>query len=161
MAAGDVSITVTQVMSGQLDAGYSVTPVHLDAVEDGRIRIIGRAWDIPHLRGQTIRVQIANARVLAEKRDAIARYLAAYRETVDWMYSSEDALQRYLKFSGFSEKSVRRTLAEFITKDSLQIDEVRGIPSIQEDAVQYKMLQQPLTDAQLAELIQIEALSRK
>ena len=161
IATGDVNITFTQVMSGQIDAGYSVTPVHLDAVDDGRIRIIGRAYDVPHLRGQTIRVQVANARVLSEKKEAIVRYLQAYRETVDWMYASDDAVQRYLKFSGFSERSVRRTLAEFITKASLQTEEVKGIASIQEDAVQYKFLAQPLTAEQLVELIQIGALAAK
>ena len=47
------------------------------------------------------------------------RYLKAYNETVDWMYSSPDAVPRNIAFSGLSESSVRRMLVDFIPKESL------------------------------------------
>jgi NitT/TauT family transport system substrate-binding protein len=154
-ATGDVSATITQVMTRQVDVGWSVAPFNLQPLEEGRIRVIARASDLAAIRGQTIRVQIANANVLAQRPDAINRYVKAYRETVDWMYASPEAVEKYLKFSGFAAAAVRRTLDEFIPKESLQTGEVLGLDAAMVDAVRFKYLVSPLTPPQLGELIRI------
>ena len=155
VATGDVPATITQVMSGQVDIGWSVAPFVLDLLEKGEARMIGRASDIPTVLGQTIRVQIINAANLAAKKETVARYLKAYDETVDWMYASPEAVPRYLAFSGLSEPAVRRMLKEFIPKESLQTGRIMGIEESMKDAVQFKFLSAPLSAAQLKELIQI------
>jgi NitT/TauT family transport system substrate-binding protein len=155
VATGDISATTTQAMSGQVDVGWSVAPFNLDPLAKGEIRLVARASDIARIRAQTIRVQITNLGTLAQKKDAIARYLAAYRETLDWMYASPDAVARYVAFSKLPESAVRRMLAEFIPKESLQIDRVVGTQESMQDAIQFKFLAAPLSDAQLKELIQI------
>jgi len=155
VATGDVASTITQVMSGQVDVGWSVAPFVLDLLGKGEARMIARASDVAAIRGQTVRVQIINAPNLAAKKDAVARYRAAYNETVDWMYSSADAVPRYLAFSGLSEPAVRLMLKDFIPKESLQIAKVMGVAESMQDAVQFKFLAAPLADAQLRELIQI------
>lgn len=155
VATGDISATITQAMSGQVDVGWSVAPFNLDALAKGDIRLVGRASDIARIRGQTIRVQIANLNTLEQKRDAVARYLAAYRETLDWMYASPEAVTRYVAFSKLPESAVQRMLAEFIPKESLQIDKVAGIAESMQDAIQFKFLSGPLSDAQVRELIRI------
>jgi len=60
-----------------------------------------------------------------------------------------------MAFSGFSQPSVRRMMAEFIPKSSLQTGEVRGLKESMDDAVTFKFLGAPLADQQLKELIQI------
>jgi NitT/TauT family transport system substrate-binding protein len=155
VGTGDVSATITQVMSGQVDVGWSVAPFNLDALEKGQVRLLARASDIARIRGQTIRVQITNARNLEQKRDALARYMKAYRETVDWMYSDPHAVKKYIEFSGLSEPAVRRMLADFIPKESLQTENIVGIEESLQDAVQFKFAPAPLTQTQLKELIQI------
>jgi len=145
VATGDVPGTITQVMSGQVDVGWSVAPFVLDLL----------ANDIAAIREQTIRVQITSAPTLAAKKDAIARYMKAYDETVDWMYSSAEAVPRYLAFSGLSEPAVRLMLKEFIPKESLQTGKVMGLGESMKDAVQFKFLSAPLSEPQLKELIQI------
>ena len=155
VATGDISATITQAMSGQVDVGWSVAPFNLDALAKGDIRLVGRASDIARIRGQTIRVQIANLNTLEQKRDAVARYLAAYRETLDWMYASPEAVTRYVAFSKLPESAVQRMLAEFIPKESLQIDKVAGIAESMQDAIQFKFLSAPLSDARVRELIRI------
>jgi len=155
VATGDVASTITQVMSGQVDIGWSVAPFVLDLLGKGEARMVARASDVAAIRGQTVRVQIINAPNLAAKKDAVARYRAAYNETVDWMYSSADAVPRYLAFSGLSEPAVRLMLKDFIPKESLQIAKVMGVAESMQDAVQFKFLAAPLADAQLRELIQI------
>ncbi len=158
VATGDVSSTITQVMSGQVDIGWSVAPFNLEPLREGKIRIVGRGSDIARIRGQTIRVMIANAAALAARKDVLKRYLAAYRETLDWMYHSPQAVARYVAYSGLPEASVKQMIADFIPEESLQIDHVDGVEASQEDAVQFKFLAKPLTDAQLGDLIQIQAL---
>jgi NitT/TauT family transport system substrate-binding protein len=155
VATGDVSATITQVMTRQVDVGWSVAPFNLKPLEEGKIRIIARASDLAAIRRQTIRVQIANMAALTQKRDSIERFVRAYRETLDWMYASPEALQKYLKFSGFAEAEVRRTLSDFIPKDSLQTENVSGLDEAMADAVRFKYLSAPLTPPQLAELIRI------
>jgi NitT/TauT family transport system substrate-binding protein len=155
VATGDTSSTITQVMSGQVDVGWSVAPFVLDLLDKGEARMIARASDIAAVAGQTIRVQIMNAQILAAKRDIIARYLKAYNETVDWMYASADAVPRYLAFSGLSEGAARLMLKEFIPRESLQTARITGLDESMKDAVQFKFIPAPLADAQLKELIQI------
>jgi len=155
MATGDVPGTITQVMSGQVDVGWSVAPFVLDLLSTGAARMIGRASDIAAIREQTIRVQITNASNLAAKKDAFGRYRTAYNETVNWMYSSAEAVPRYLAFSGLSEPAVRLMLKEFIPKESLQTEKIMGLGESMKDAVQFKFLSAPLSETQLKELIQI------
>ncbi len=155
---GDAVGTTTQAMTGQVDIGWCVAPFNLDKLVAGEIRMIGRLSDLEHLRKQTIRVQIANAQSLEKKKDLFVRYLAAYREVLDWMYASDDAVRKYIAITNLPETSVRRMLEEFIPKESLQIDEVRGVPEAMQDAVQFKFLTAPLDDKQVGELIQIGAL---
>jgi NitT/TauT family transport system substrate-binding protein len=155
VATGDSAGTITQVMSGQVDVGWAVAPFVLDLLDKGEARMIARGSDIIAVRGQTIRVQITNAQNLATKRDAIARYMKAYNETVDWMYSSPEAVPRYLAFSGLSEPAVRLMLKEFIPKESLQTGTISGLEESTKDAVQFKFVPAPLDESQLKELIQI------
>ncbi len=160
VATGDVSATITQVMTRQVDVGWSVAPFNLKPLEEGKIRVIARASDLPSIRNQTIRVQIANTTALAQKHDALVRFVKAYRETIDWMYASPEAVERYLKFSGFATDVVQRTLKDFIPKESLQTEQVLGLDEAMADAVRFKYLAAPLTQQQLGDLIQIEAVSR-
>jgi NitT/TauT family transport system substrate-binding protein len=154
-ATGDVTGTITQVMSGQVDVGWSVAPFNLDQLERGQIRVIARASDIERIRGQTIRVQITNAQTLAQKRDAIARYIKAYEETLDWMHSSPVALARYVALSKISENSVKRMLKDFIPRESLQTQKIMGLNESMQDAIQFKFAPAALTEEQFKELIQI------
>jgi NitT/TauT family transport system substrate-binding protein len=160
VATGDVSATITQVMTRQVDVGWSVAPFNLKPLDEGHIRIIARASDLAAIRNQTIRVQIANLDALTRKKDLIERFVAAYRETIEWMYASPEAVERYLKFSGFPADAVARTLKEFIPKESLQTEHVLGLDEGMSDALRFKYLTAPLSPQQLFELIQIPGSAR-
>jgi len=160
VATGDVTATITQAMTRQVDVGWSVAPFNLKPLEEGKIRMIARASDLATIRGQTIRVQIANVNALTQKKDLVERFIKAYRETLDWMYASPEALEKYLKFSGFAEDVVKRTLKDFIPKESLQTEQVLGLDEAMQDAVRFKYLSGPLTPQQVRDLIQIPTVSR-
>src|SRR5437016_7509971 len=73
-ATGGAPGTLTQVMSGQIDVGWSVPPFVLQQLTDGKLVIIARGSDVAALAQQTIRVNVANANALKERRGAFVRF---------------------------------------------------------------------------------------
>jgi NitT/TauT family transport system substrate-binding protein len=155
VATGGIPGTFTQVMSGQIDVGWSAAPYLLDAAEEGKIRIIAGGNDVPPMRTQTVRVNVAHAAVLAARMPVLQRFTAGYRETVQWMYSSPDAARAYAEFAGVQERLVKRLREEFFPNEVIWSGSITGVDSLMADAVRFKFIPAPLTQAQLAELIQI------
>src|SRR4249919_305306 len=89
---GGPPATMTAVMSGQVDVGWSAPPVGLDQLDKNEIRQIATGNDTL-FKGQTVRLLITNTQTLLNRKDAIDRYMKAYRETIDWMYSNPAALK--------------------------------------------------------------------
>ncbi len=153
-ATGSVPATFTQVMSGQIDIGFSTPPFGLDALEAGRIRLIALANDLPSVRGQTVRVIIANAPDLARRREVYGRFIRAYGETIEWMYADDKAIAAFAQYAGISPAMARRVRDNFYPKAMLQLDHVMGLTELIDDAITFKYLAQPLSGAQTAELLQ-------
>ncbi len=134
--------------------------VGVDAVEQGKTRVVARASEVPAIRRDTVRVLITNDDTLQKRKDVLARFMQAYRETVDWMYSDPAALKRYAELAGVSEGIAKRLRDEFFTKDMLAPDKVVGLDAIMKDAITSRYIPTPLSKAQIAELIQIPAPAR-
>jgi NitT/TauT family transport system substrate-binding protein len=154
-ATGGPAATFTQVMSGQVDVGWSAPPFGFNAEKDGKIRIVARGNDLPGVREQTSRVLITTAATLASRGDVIQRFIAAYRQTIDWMYNDPQALKTYAELIQMPEETARRVRDEFFPRFMLDLDAIVGIDQLVQDAVTYKYTAQMLTKTQLAELIQI------
>ncbi len=154
-ATGGPPGTYTQVMSGQIDIGWTAPPFGLKEIKEGKIRIVARGSDVPSLRGQTVRCLIVNANALKERKDAIIRFMKAYRESVDWMYSDPQAAKRYAEKIKSSEDLIKQSIAQFQPKATMQTERLADLDGIQRDAVKLKFLDQPLSKEQLAEFIQI------
>ena len=84
-----------------------------------------------------------------------ARYVQAYRETVDWMYAGDEPLKMYAEFAGVPLEIARQVRDKFFPKSLLVPDQVSGLDAQMADAVTFKYLAEPLTKDQLAELIRI------
>jgi NitT/TauT family transport system substrate-binding protein len=118
--------------------------------------VLAFATDLPVVRGQSIRVIAANAEVLAKRRDALARYVDAYRETLDYMYSDNpQVIKDYAEHAGLPLEIAQRTRDKFFPKVLLNPDEIRGLDIMMPEAINLKFIAAPLTGDQLAELIQI------
>ncbi len=155
VATGAQAATLTAVMSRQIDVGWSAPPFGLDQIERGDIRIIAIGNDATVFKGQTVRLVITNAQALASRKDAIARFMRAYRETVDWMYADTGALKAYGEFMQIPEAKTKLARDRFFPKEALNPDRVVGLDVIVQDAVALKYTAAPLSKEQLAELIQI------
>jgi NitT/TauT family transport system substrate-binding protein len=154
-ATGGPPGTFTQVMTGQIDIGWSAPPFGIKEIKEGRIRIVARGSDIPSLKGQTVRAIIVNANALKEKRDAIMRFAKGYREAVDWMYADPKALQMYSEKVKQPVDVLQESLREFHPKSAMQTDTMADLDGAVADAVKLKFLDAPLGKEQLAEFLQI------
>ena len=155
IATGGPAATITLLMSGQVDIGWSSPPLGFDLLDEGKIRIFARANDVPSLRGQTVRVNIANADSLKTRRDAHVRFMRGFREVIDWMYADPKALDMYAAYRKTSVAYAKRLRDEFFAKSSLDADTVKGVDQLMVEAVSFKYLPAPLTPAELAELVQV------
>jgi NitT/TauT family transport system substrate-binding protein len=154
-ATGGLPATLTQVMSGQIDIGWGVPPFGLREIEEGKIRIVATGNDVPSMRNQTVRVEVVNAKVLNERKDVMLRFMRAYREALDWMFSDPQAARTYAATLGVRESFVKLAIEKFQTREAKQIDRISDVDAVMADAVKFKFLDKPLTPEQLAELIQI------
>jgi len=153
-ATGGLPATMTQVMSEQIDIGWGAAPFGLDAAAEGKIRIVARGSDVAVLGDRTARVNITSVTVLERRKDAIDRFMKAYRETVGWMYDDPAALKHYAEFSKLPD-SVVQQVRGFIPKASMSPDRIVGLDSIVAEAVKNKFLAAPLTPEQIKEMVQI------
>jgi NitT/TauT family transport system substrate-binding protein len=151
---GGPAPTLTAVMSGQVDVGWAAPPFALDQLDRKEIRQIATGNDTV-FKDQTVRLLITNPQTLQTRKDAVVRYMRAYRETVDWMYSDPAALKTYAEFAGITEEKAKRIRNDYFPKAVLLPDRIVGLDLIMPEAINLKFIAAPLTNEQLAELIQI------
>jgi NitT/TauT family transport system substrate-binding protein len=157
VATGSPPATLTNVMSGQVDIGWAAPPFGLKEIDEGKIHLVARGNDTKIIGGQTIRTIIANAEGLKTRRDVIRRFMQAYRETIDYMYSDNpQVMADYAEFAKITPALAKRVRDEFFPKSLLQMTEIKGIDQMLVDAVELKYAPKPLTKEQVADLIQTD-----
>jgi len=114
-----------------------------------------RGSDVPSMRNQTVRVEIVNASALEKRHDVMVRFMRAYRETLDWMYSDPLAVKYYSEHMGMPESLVELQRKEFNPKTAMNPDKLSDVDLVMQDAIAGKFLEKPLTQEQLAEFIKI------
>jgi NitT/TauT family transport system substrate-binding protein len=153
VATGGPAATLTQAMTGQIDVGWTSPPFAVDLLKEGKIREIARASDVPELRNQTARFMTANAVALEARRPIFVRYLQAYREVVDWMYSDPAALKDFADWARVPEAIARTVPENYYPKNNVLPDRIEGLDLAMADAVSFKYIAKPLTKEQLARLV--------
>jgi NitT/TauT family transport system substrate-binding protein len=152
VATGNHPTTLTMTMTGQIDIGRGAAPFGLELVEEGKIRVIARGSDIAERANQTVRVCIAHANT---RKEVIAGFMQAYRDTIDWMYSDPAALKLYEDYAKVPAKYMATWRDQYFPKGTIWPDEIKGLELILADARRNKFISAPLTEAQIAEMIQI------
>jgi NitT/TauT family transport system substrate-binding protein len=144
---GGAPATYTQVMTGQIDVGWSVPPFALKDLQEHKIAIIARGNDVQAIRGQTVRVNVANANALKQKRDAFVRYMRAISRAIDWAYQGDAAIDAYAAYAKVPRALAQRTRDEFYPKESLQLAEVKGLDLTLKQAVEFRHIPAPMSVA--------------
>ena len=156
-STGGAPATMTAVMTDQVDVGWASPPGGLKEIDEGKIRLLARATDAAIVRGQTIRTVVANAQFLEKHKDVLGRYMQAYRETIDYMYSDNpQVIKDYAAFVGVNEAMAKRVRDEFFPRSLVIPDEIKGLDSLMADAVALKFISAPLSQAQITDLVQLQ-----
>jgi len=153
---GGPPATLTMVMSRQVDVGWGAPPLGIQEAQEGKIRIIGRGSDLADTRNQTVRVVVVNADALKARPEVMVRFMRAYRETLDWMYTSPDAIKMYAEKVKRPEALVRLVVKDFYPKEAISPDRVEDIDKVMADAVALKFLTAPLSKEQRTEFFQLQ-----
>jgi NitT/TauT family transport system substrate-binding protein len=158
-STGGMPGTLTAVMSGQIDVGWASAPFAVDLVDQGKIRVVARGTDVAVLNDRTVRWNITNLDMLAKRKDAIQRYMQAYRETIDWMYGEAAALDVYADYAKLPKSQVHN-VRDYIPKTAVDPGRIAGMGEIIADSVQLKFIAAPLTEQQTRELVQMPSPAR-
>ena len=144
VATGEMAATLTQVMSGQVDVGWSVVPVNLDLVAKKQLKIIGHGSDAKALQNQTVRVNIANTKWLDAHRDAAVRFWRAYAATIDWMYKNPNiSIANLARYNGITLDEAKGVLP-FYPQKALSLYPIASFDKSINDAVSFKFITKPL-----------------
>lgn len=153
VSTGGIPDTRTQVMSGQIDAGWAVPHFNFDLVNEGKLRIIARGSEVPSLNEQAVRVNVAGAKFLNERRDVARRFMKAYNDSLEWMYANPGkAMAFYAAFNKVSPDIARQTFESF-PKAAITPWPVKGLKQNLEDALQNKQLAKPMGEAEAQEAL--------
>ena len=155
LPVGGAPSSYTQTMTGQVDVGWSVVPLGLKDVNDGKIRIIARASEAKELQNQTIRVNLANLESLKTKRAAIIKFMQAYQRAIDWAYTNPKAIEMFAQNMKVTPDIAKKAVTEFYPKTAMQIGEIRDLERSLKDALDYKFISSPKTPKDIAGLIDI------
>src|SRR5207244_4276920 len=144
--------TLTTVLSGSADIGLSngllgvigayvkgapVRVISAQMTGAGELYWYARAESVirslKHAAGQTSRVNIAGPATLAQKRDAVVRFMQAYARAIDWAYRDPRAIDRFAENMKVPRAIAQRAVEEFYPKSGLQIGEIRGLEQTLKD----------------------------
>jgi NitT/TauT family transport system substrate-binding protein len=72
------------------------------------------------------------------------------------MYADPKAIEAFAKFAQISTAMAQTVRDRFCRKTMLQLDEVKGLDEMMQDAMAFKYITQPLTPQQVGELLQLQ-----
>jgi NitT/TauT family transport system substrate-binding protein len=153
VSTGGIPDTRTQVMSGQIDAGWSAAPFNFELISEGKIRVLAKGSDVPSLNEQTVRVNAASNKFLTQKRDVARRFMKAYYESIEWVYANPDkSTAFYATFNKTTPQIAKQTLEAF-PKAAVAPWPVKGLKQNLDEAVQNKQLAKPMSEAEAQKLL--------
>jgi NitT/TauT family transport system substrate-binding protein len=155
VSAGLPPDTRTLVMSGQIDIGWSFPPLILDLEQEGKVRIVANGNDVPALREQTVRVNVANASFLKSRRDVARAFFKVHARTIKWMFETPEATLRIYAEENKLSIPIARRAVSFYQPRALGLAPVSGLEASMAEAVEFKSISRPLTPEELGQLIDL------
>jgi len=152
---GGIPGTFTQVMSRQIDVGWSVPPFGLREQASGETVIIARGSEVPSLQDVTVRVNFTTASTLASKRAALVTFQQVYNKTLEWAYTDPKAIEFFAEAAGVSREVAQQTRDQFYPKASMQPFEVRGVQATLDQALDFKFITKPMKPDEIKGLFDI------
>jgi NitT/TauT family transport system substrate-binding protein len=83
------------------------------------------------------------------------RFAQAYRETLDWMFSSPRAVEIFASQFKVAPELAAMTRDKFESREAMRNDRLSDLDAVMADAVALKYLDRPLSREQVADLVRI------
>jgi NitT/TauT family transport system substrate-binding protein len=147
---GGIPATLTQVMSGQIDIGWSVPPANLQSVQDGKLAIVAHGNDAPEIRTETIRVNVANASSLKNKRELMEKWGRAYLKSLDWAYSDPKSIDYFAADMKVPRELAQTSRDQFYPKDAMEPFKIGNEALVLQQAYDFKFIPRPMKPADIA-----------
>jgi len=160
VSLGGIPEVYTAVRTGQTDAGWSVAPFQLDLVEKGELRVVVKGDEITAMKEITPRVHFVNNAFAAKNPDAVRGFFRAQQRALDYMFENKaDAAKIWIKRAEmkYPEAAVLKTW-DYYNKASMTLKPIRGLQAIIEDGIRNNFLKEPLTQAEVNNLIDLSYL---
>jgi NitT/TauT family transport system substrate-binding protein len=160
VSLGGIPEVYTAVRTGQADAGWSVAPFQLDRVEKGELRVVVRGEEIAAMKEITARVHFVNNDFAAKNPDAIRGFFRAQQRALEYMFDhKEETAKIWIRRAElkFPESAILKTW-DYYNKAAMTLKPIRGLQTTIEDGIRNKFLNQPLTQAELNNLIDLSFL---
>jgi NitT/TauT family transport system substrate-binding protein len=157
VSLGGIPEVYTGVRTGQADAGWSVAPFQLDRVEKGELRVVVRGEEITAMKEITARVHFVNNDFAAKNPDAIRGFFRAQQRALEYMFDhKEDTAKIWIRRAElkFPESAVLKTW-DYYNKAAMTLKPIRGLQTTIEDGIRNNFLKQPLTQAEINNLIDL------
>lgn len=154
---GGPAASLTAVMSGQIDVGWSSAPFGYDRIEAGELVRIATGNDVPGVAEQVVRVQIANRNFLQNNPDVVRRYFEAFRETLEWAYAEDEALQKWAEIHGLDLETARQIRDEIYPREAVAPYPITGIEANVRDAVETGRLDAMLSPEDMERMLAVAA----
>jgi NitT/TauT family transport system substrate-binding protein len=133
------------VMTGQLDVGWATPPASIKELDDKQIVIVARGNDSPAIRNETVRVIAVTLATLQKSRDALVRFMQAYRKTVDFAYADPKAVAIYAEIANMPLPLATRIYQEFFSRETNETDEIKGEQRVLDEAFAAKRIPKAMT----------------
>lgn len=161
VVTGGPPATMAQVMTGQVDAGWSVFPIGMDKVAAGELRILATGNDAPGVANENTRVIVAN-RAFAQKSEVLLqRFFKAYAKVLDWAYTTDEALQKYASLQKMSLEIARDTVKKGYPREALATNRVGTSDLTMSEMVRNKVIDKPLTKQQVTDMFKLVPVLHK
>ena len=127
VATGGFGDTYTQVISGQVDAGFTSVPFMHDKVLAGDVRYVFAASEAKGFQDVSMRVYVASNPFLEQRRDVAVRAMRAFQKAIDWMYANPAEAKAILAAALKVDVSTIPDMEGRIPKKALDLANVGGV----------------------------------
>jgi NitT/TauT family transport system substrate-binding protein len=159
VATGGFGDTYTQVISGQVDAGFTSVPFMHDKALAGDIRYVFPASDAKGFQGVSMRVYVASIPFLEQRRDVAVRTLRAFQKAIDWSYANPEEAKAILAKSLNVDIATIPDMEKRIPKEALDLANVGGIETSYKVAMANDFIKAQLTPEDFEKLVDLSVVT--
>ena len=157
IAGGDMPAVRTMLMTGQVDASWSVAPFAADSLHAKEVRILFTGDDVTAAKTVVSRVSLANADFLKKNRDVVRRFNIATQKALDDMHGPkhDEVVAWFAKENGSDPAVMRDASRMFGSKQQRLLAPIERFDEAVNQAVEFNLIKEKLTPAQVKEIVDI------